>query len=249
MIPPSARSCKTSRSQCTRVVNLSRVVFPSLCGSCGACVRLGLEIYSRRGRTPSNTAKEVVSLTLVFLEAFLRCGGFWVRIRQACMLLAGVLCSVFGTIKRFHYQRGWYRIPTSLPHPVVSHIGRAGVFVDVFKKAFLCGCSALQTPDYTPCPLPPLCLGSTEDRKTSNSLQYGSRSRSDCQAREKRSESPHKRRTGTKHGQHGRHVRVPALQCTVCGMRKRIVWPGGTLFVYPFLGVFFPGPDVVLVQV
>lgn len=137
MIPPSARSCKTSRSQCTRVVNLSRVVFPSLCGSCGACVRLGLEIYSRRGRTPSNTAKEVVSLTLVFLEAFLRCGGFWVRIRQACMLLAGVLCSVFGTTKPFHYQRGWYRIPTSLPHPVVSHIGRAGVFVDVLKKAFV----------------------------------------------------------------------------------------------------------------
>jgi len=47
------------------------------------------------------------------------------------------LCSVFGTTKPFHYQRGWYRIPTSLPHPVVSHIGRAGVFVDVLKKAFV----------------------------------------------------------------------------------------------------------------
>ena len=128
------------------------------------------------------------------------------------------------------------------------------------NRRFCVGAPHCRRPTTHPAPSPLFVWALWKTERAPNSLQYGSRSRSDGQAthsalrgdkeREKRSDRL-KKRTGTKHGQHGRRVRypVPALQCTVCGKRKRIVWPGGTLFVHPFLGVFFPGPDVVLVQV
>ena len=99
-----------------------------------ACVRLVLGMRSRRGRTHV----EVVSLTLVFLKAFF---AVWWFLRAGQRDEAGL--RAFGWSFVFClWNHQTLSLPAwvvlwistgSLPHPVVSHIGRAGVFVDVFK--------------------------------------------------------------------------------------------------------------------